>query len=68
VPAGRFECHRIELAPRGAFGAIAGLLMPRTFLWYAVQPPHIWVKSAGAEGLGSREVIRELTRFAGSER
>jgi hypothetical protein len=64
VPAGTFECYRIELAATGALGLVAGLVLPKTTLWHTVAPPHVWVKHRGSEGgVGSRTIIRELTRF-----
>lgn len=64
VPAGTFECYRIELAATGALGLVAGLVLPKTTLWHTVAPPHVWVKHRGPEeGVGSRTILRELTRF-----
>jgi hypothetical protein len=64
VPAGTFECYRIALAPRGAMGLLAGLLLPKTFMWHTVAAPHFWVKYRGTDrSLGFREILRELIRF-----
>jgi hypothetical protein len=64
APAGTFECYRIELTATGALGLVAGLVLPKTTLWHTVAPPHVWVKHRGPEGgVGSRVIIRELTRF-----
>jgi hypothetical protein len=64
VPAGTFECYRVELAATGALGLVAGLVLPKTTLWHTVAPPHVWVKHRGPEeGVGSRTILRELTRF-----
>jgi hypothetical protein len=64
VPAGSFECYRVALAPTGVLGLAASLLLPKMLTWMRVEPPYIWVKSQGAEdGVGSREILRELVRF-----
>jgi hypothetical protein len=64
VPAGSFECYRVELAPTGLIGVLADLAMPKTYMWHAVAAPHIWVKFQGVEGgPGGREIIRELVQF-----
>jgi hypothetical protein len=64
VPAGRFDCFKIEIAPRGFLGVLVDLLLPRMVMWHTVASPHIWVRSRGAEGgVGSPEILRELTRF-----
>ncbi len=64
VPAGSFECYRVELAPTGLVGIVADLLLPRMYMWHTVTAPHVWVKFQGVEGgPGSPEIIRELVRF-----
>ena len=64
VPAGSFECYKVELAPTGLLGVLADLLMPKMYMWHTVATPHIWIKFQGAEGgPGSPEIVRELVRF-----
>jgi hypothetical protein len=64
VPAGRYQCYRVELTPTGLTGFLAGLLLPKVLMWHTVVPPHFWVKYQGpAGGLGSPEIVRELLRF-----
>lgn len=64
TPAGTFDCNRIELSPTGWIGRAAKLLMPRTYVWNSVAAPHVWVKYQGLDGgLGSPEVVMELTQF-----
>lgn len=64
VPAGRFECYKIQLSVGGFLGWIADLVLPGMYMWHAVAPPHMWVKSQGpAGGPGSPEVVMELVRF-----
>lgn len=64
VPAGRFPCYKIELAPRGVLGVVAALVGFKLYVWHTVAPPHIWVKYQGpADGPGTRAVVRELVRF-----
>jgi hypothetical protein len=65
VPAGTFDCYKIELHPTGLTGVIARLIMPNFYMWHTEAAPHFWVKSQGAEGgPGSREIVRELLRFS----
>jgi hypothetical protein len=69
VPAGTFECYRIDLVPSGALGALADLLLPKMSMWHTIEAPHFWVKYRGPErGIGSRTILRELTRFDRRER
>ncbi len=64
VPAGTYECFKVELDPTGVYGILAGLLLPKLFMWHTVAAPHFWVKYQGpAGGPGSREIVRELIRF-----
>lgn len=64
VPAGAYDCFKIELDPTGIVGLLARLLLPKIYLWHAVAAPHIWVKFQGpAAGPGSPEIVRELTAF-----
>jgi len=64
VPAGRFECYKIEIDPSGFRGVLADLFLPRIFMWHTVAAPHFWVKYQGPdEGRLSREIVRELVRF-----
>jgi hypothetical protein len=64
VPAGTYECFKVDLEPTGIYGILASLLLPRLLMWHTVAAPHFWVKYQGPEGgVGSREIVRELTRF-----
>jgi hypothetical protein len=64
VPAGSFDCFKLELDPTGLIGVLADIFMPRLFMWQTVAAPHFWVKYQGPEGgPGSREIVRELVRF-----
>jgi len=64
VPAGTFECYKIEVDPTGFIGFLSDIFLPRIFMWHTVAPPHYWVKYQGPdEGRLSREIIRELVRF-----
>lgn len=64
VPAGSFECFKVELDPTGFLGLLADLMLPRLYMWQTVAAPHFWVKYQGPEGgLGSRQIVRELVRF-----
>lgn len=64
VPAGTFECYKIEIDPTGFLGLLSDIFLPRIFMWHTVAAPHYWVKYQGPdEGRLSREIIRELVRF-----
>jgi hypothetical protein len=64
VPAGTYDCFKVELVPTGITGFFARILLPKFFMWHTVAAPHIWVKFQGpAAGLGSPEIVRELTAF-----
>lgn len=68
VPAGSCRCYKVELAPTGFIGLVAGLVMPKFVMWHTVSAPHVWVRFQGpAFGLGSPEIVRELVRFQVSE-
>ena len=65
VPAGTFDCYKVELRPTGLTGVVARLIMPNIYMWHTEAAPHFWVKFQGAEGgPGSREIVRELLRFS----
>ncbi len=69
VPAGSFECYKIQLTVGGFMGWLADFVLPKMFMWHAVASPHIWVKYQGpAAGLGSPEVVMELVRFEAEQR
>ncbi len=64
VPAGAYDCFKVELAPTGIVGLLARFLLPKIYLWHAVAAPHLWVKFQGpAAGPGSPEIVRELMEF-----
>jgi len=64
VPAGTYDCFKVELVPTGITGLLARVLLPKLFMWHAVAAPHIWIKFQGpAAGVGSPEIVRELTEF-----
>lgn len=64
VPAGVFDCYRIDLSPTGVLGALAGLILPRFSMWHTVAAPHAWIRYRGPTGgVRSPEILRELTRF-----
>jgi hypothetical protein len=64
VPAGNFECFKMELEPTGFIGFLAAFKLSKIFMWHTVAAPHFWVKYEGPEGsTGSRQIVRELVRF-----
>ncbi len=64
VPAGTFDCFKLELEPTGLAGVLAALKLVKLYMWHTVAAPHFWVKYQGPDGVStSREIIRELLRF-----
>ena len=60
VPAGQFDCFKLELDPTGMVGMVARLLMPPLYVWQTAAFPHFWVKVRGPDGgPGSREIVRD---------
>ena len=62
VPAGEFDCYRIEAeAHLGVLSLVKPFLAKTTF-WMTVEPPHFWVRYQGYEnGRGTPEIVMELT-------
>ncbi len=65
TPAGTFTCHKLRLVPDlGILTFIGKLVAPDIYIWFAVEPPHFWVKYHGLEGdLKTPSVISELVEF-----
>jgi hypothetical protein len=64
VPAGIFDCFKVELVPTGFVGFLADVVLPRVHMWQTMAAPHFWVKYQGPEaGIGSRLIVRELVSF-----
>ena len=64
VPAGSFDCYKMELSVTGIKGIVARLVLPKVYMWQTEAAPHFWVKYQGPEaGPRSREIVRELVRF-----
>ncbi len=63
VPAGTFTCSKIELIPQlGLLGSIVRRLIPKTYFWFSVAEPNIWVQYEGLEsGLNTPHVLMQLT-------
>jgi len=65
VPAGTFECHKMELTlDLGIFNLALKPFLPKTYMWFTVAKPHIWLKYEGLEsGIGTPYIVMELTKF-----
>lgn len=65
VPPGDFDCYKMELRPDlGLLNFVITPFLPKTYLWFTVSKPHLWMKYEGLEsGLGTPYVIRELVWF-----
>jgi hypothetical protein len=61
VPAGTYECVKVELVLHlGHLGLLGKVFVPKTYMWHTAQPPHHWVRYEGLEsGLGSPHVVAE---------
>ena len=68
TPAGEFECYKVELVARLGLLDLFQVFVPKTYFWFTVAPPHVWVRYQGLEsGLGTPEVIMELARLGRQE-
>jgi hypothetical protein len=64
VPAGSYDCVKVELVPAGVNKFLARLVLPKIHMWHTEAPPHFWIKYQGPDGgPASREIVRELVRF-----
>ncbi len=64
TPAGTFDCYKVELVPHLGFLGVLRPFVPKTYFWFAVDPPHFWVRYEGLEsGLGSPRVVMDLARL-----
>ncbi len=65
VPAGSFECYRMDLTPDlGVLNLALKPFLPKTYVWFTAAKPYVWIKYEGLEsGLNSPYVVMELIRF-----
>ena len=62
VPAGEFECYKVELVPGLGVLNLFRFAIPKAYFWFTVDPPHYWVRYEGLEnGRGTPQVVMELT-------
>ena len=63
VPAGEFDCHKVELTVNlGALGFV-GAFLPKIYFWYSDSKPAEWIKYEGLEsGLGTPYVLMQLDK------
>lgn len=61
VPAGSFDCHKVELTVNlGALGFV-GAFLPKIYFWYSDTDQPAWIKYEGLEsGLGTPYVLMQL--------
>lgn len=55
VPAGRFECYKLQVRPGGLQDKFGDRF--KYFYWYAAEEPHFWVKSEDMQG-NLRELVK----------
>ena len=62
MPAGEFECYKVELVPGLGVLNLFRFAIPKAYFWFTVDPPHYWVRYEGLEnGRGTPQVVMELT-------
>ncbi|MFQ5928891.1 MAG: DUF3108 domain-containing protein [Acidobacteriota bacterium] len=62
TPAGDFDCYKVKMDIDLGFLDLFKVLVPDTYFWFTVAPPHFWVRYEGLEsGPGSPKVVRVLT-------
>jgi hypothetical protein len=61
VPAGEFDCYRMELTLQ------MFLFRPKILLWVSVEPPHFLVKQVGKRGAFTPRYVTELLAVLPSE-
>ena len=58
---GDIECYKIEMIPNLGILGIFKVFFPKTYFWFAVDPPHRWVKYEGLENtIGSPHIVMEV--------
>jgi len=64
---GEIECYKVEVVPKLGLLGVFKVFFPKTYFWLAVDYPHRWVRYEGLEnGIGTPEVIMEVTNFKGT--
>ena len=62
VPAGEFECYKLEMVPHLGVLNVFRPLFPKTFFWFTVSAPHDWIRYEGPEsGPGTPNILMELS-------
>ena len=62
VPAGTYECVKLELLVDLKLLGWLRPLLPKLYLWYTARPPHHWIRYEGLEdGIKSAKVLIERT-------
>jgi hypothetical protein len=61
TPAGEFECYKLEVVPHVGVLNVFRSFFPKAYFWFAVAPPHFWVKYEGPQdGPGTPDIIMQL--------
>lgn len=61
TPAGEFDCYKVEMVPALGILNVLRPFIPKTYFWFAVNPPHAWVRYEGLEnGPGTPLVVMDL--------
>jgi len=62
TPAGEFDCYKIEVVPHlGALSNLAKLFAAKSYFWFTVAAPHVWVRYEGYEnGPGTPRIRMEM--------
>jgi hypothetical protein len=60
TPGGDLDCFKIEVVPHLGLLNILKPFFPKTYFWFTVTAPHLWVRYEGFEnGRGTPEIIME---------
>lgn len=58
VPAGNYECHKLEMTVDLGVLGIVGAFIPKTYFWFSLGEPIEWVKYEGLEsGIGTPYIV-----------
>lgn len=64
TPEGPVECYKLRMEADLGVMSLFKFLIPDTYFWFAVAPPHMWVRYQGLEsGRGTPQVTRKMASF-----
>jgi len=58
--AGSMDCYKLEMVAHMGLLNVAKIFYPKTYFWFSVAKPHVWVRYQGLEnGPGTPEIVME---------